>query len=42
MQTSSSFVKLEQRLILLAWLNGHFGYEHNRDLLTDMKEAADV
>lgn len=33
------YVKLEARLVLLAWLNGLFGYEHNRDLLTDMKEA---
>jgi len=33
MTTHSSFQKLEQRLILLAWLNGHFGYENNRDLL---------
>jgi len=37
----SSFQKLEQRLGLLAWLNGHFGYERNRDLLADMKEAAE-
>lgn len=36
-----SFLKLEQRLVLLAWLNGHFGYENNRDLLADMKEAAE-
>ena len=33
MTTHSSFQKLEQRLILLAWLNGHFGYGNNRDLL---------
>ena len=37
----SSFQRLEQRLVLLAWLNGHFGYEHNRDLLADMKEAGE-
>jgi len=35
------YVKLEQRLVLLAWLNGHFGYENNRDLLADMKETAE-
>jgi hypothetical protein len=35
------FQKLEQRLVLLAWLNGHFGYEHNSDLLADIKEAAE-
>jgi len=38
---SAQYVKLEQRLVLLAWLNGHFGYEHNRDLLADLKEAAE-
>lgn len=38
---TSEYVKLEQRLDLLAWLNGHFGYENNRDLLADMKEAAE-
>ncbi|MBU0990727.1 MAG: hypothetical protein KJ823_11090 [Proteobacteria bacterium] len=37
----ASFLKLEQRLVLLAWLNGHFGYERNRDLLADMKETAE-
>jgi hypothetical protein len=35
------YVKLEQRLVLLAWLNGQFGYGNNRDLLADMKEAAE-
>jgi hypothetical protein len=34
-------VKLEQRLVLLAWLNGLFGYKSNRDLLADMKEAGE-
>lgn len=33
------YVKLEQRLVLLAWLNGLFGYESSRDLLADMQEA---
>ena len=37
----AEYVKLEQRLVLLAWLNGLFGYESNRDLLADMKEAAE-
>ena len=32
---------LEQRLILLSWLNDQFGYGHNRDLLTDMKDSAE-
>jgi len=35
------YVKLEQRLVLLAWLNGLFGYENNRDLLADMQEAGE-
>ena len=30
---------LEQHLVLLAWLNRQFGYEHNRDLLADMKDS---
>jgi hypothetical protein len=38
---TSEYVKLEQRLVLLAWLNGHFGYENNRDLLADMKDAGE-
>jgi len=35
------YVKLEQRLVLLAWLNGLFGYQSNRDLLADMQEAGE-
>lgn len=35
------YVKLEQRLTLLAWLNGLFGFENNRDLLADVSEAAE-
>ena len=37
----AEYVKLEQRLVLLAWLNGHFGYENNRDLLADIKAAGE-
>ncbi len=33
------YVKLEERLVLLAWLNDRFGYRSNLDLLADMKEA---
>ncbi|GFP28985.1 hypothetical protein HKBW3S33_02401, partial [Candidatus Hakubella thermalkaliphila] len=33
--------KPEQPLVLLAWLNENFGYDHNRDLLADIKEAAE-
>jgi hypothetical protein len=35
------YVKLEERLVLLAWLSDLFGYRNNRDLLADMKEAAE-
>jgi hypothetical protein len=35
----AQYVKLENRLILLAWLNDQLGYAHNRDLLADMKQA---
>jgi len=35
------YIKLEERLVLQAWLNGLFGYQSNRDLLADMKEAAE-
>lgn len=37
--TVGEYVKLENRLVLLAWLNSLFGYRNNRDLLADMKEA---
>ncbi len=37
----SSFQKLVQRLVLLAWLNGHFGYGTNRDLLADMTDVGE-
>ena len=35
------YVKLEQRLLLLAWLNDLLGYRSNRDLLADTKGAAE-
>ncbi len=35
------YVKLEQRLVLLTWLNDLFGYESNRDLLADLREAGE-
>ena len=38
---AAQFLKLEQRLLLLAWLNGLFGFENNRNLLADIKEAAE-
>jgi hypothetical protein len=33
------YVKLEQRLVLLAWLNNLLGYKSNRDLLADTRGA---
>ena len=33
------YVKLEERLVLLAWLNDRFGYKSNREMLEDLKEA---
>ncbi len=33
------YQKLEHRLILLAWLNHLLGYQSNRELLEDMKQA---
>ena len=35
----TQYVKLEQRLVLLAWLNSLFGYKTNQKLLADMKQA---
>jgi type III restriction/modification enzyme restriction subunit len=30
------YFRLENRLVLVAWLNSLFGYEHNRDMLKDL------
>ena len=38
-QRSAHHAGLEQRLVLLAWLNDQFGYRSNRDLLRDMQET---
>lgn len=35
------YIKLEERLTLLAWLNDLLGYQRNRDLLREMKEPAE-
>ena len=35
----SQYIKLEQRLGLLAWLNHLFGYNNNQELLQDIREA---
>jgi len=40
-QAPTEYIKLEQRLVLLAWLNDLFGYGSNKELLADMKEAAE-
>ena len=37
----TEYVKLEQRLVLVAWLNGLFGYKTNPELLADVKRAAE-
>ena len=36
---AGEYVKLEDRLVLVAWLNSLLGYKTNRELLADMKEA---
>jgi len=33
------YVRLEERLVLLAWLNDFFGYGHNCDLLAALKDT---
>jgi hypothetical protein len=38
---SSEYIKLEKRLVLLAWINSLFGYKNNQELLLDVKEAAE-
>jgi hypothetical protein len=40
-RNSSEYVKLERRLVLLAWLNGLFGYKDNKELLRDLKEVGE-
>jgi len=35
------YTKLENRLVLLAWLNSLLGYESNRDLLKDTKDISE-
>ncbi len=37
----TEYIKLEGRLVLLAWLNDLLGYRSNRELLSDMKEAGE-
>ncbi len=35
----TQYIKLEQRLILLAWLNDLFGYKNNQEILQDIRES---
>jgi len=35
------YIKLENRLVLLAWLNNMFGFSSNKELLNDMKQAGE-
>ncbi len=41
MANGNEYVKLENRLVLVAWLNSLFGYKHNKDLLADLREAGE-
>jgi hypothetical protein len=35
------YLRLENRLVLVAWLNSLFGYEHNQELLKDIADTAE-
>ena len=35
------YFRLENRLVLVGWLNSQFGYEHNRDLLKDLVDTGE-
>lgn len=41
MANATQYIRLENRLVFLAWLNSLFGYEKNRDLLRDTREVAE-
>jgi hypothetical protein len=41
LNSSQKYTRLEQRLVLLAWLNSLLGYASNRDLLANCKEVAE-
>jgi len=38
---ATAYIKLEERLALLAWLNSQLGYQTNRALLLDMRQTAE-
>ena len=35
------YFRLENRLVLVAWRNSLFGYEHNRDMLKDLADVGE-
>ena len=39
LRAANDYAKLEQRLVLLSWLNEQLGYNNNRELLADIKQA---
>lgn len=39
LRAANDYAKLEQRLVLLSWLNERLGYNNNRELLADIKQA---
>ncbi|MSQ15095.1 MAG: restriction endonuclease subunit R [Dehalococcoidia bacterium] len=39
--SDAAYVKLEQRLLLVGWLNRLFGYRTNAELLADIKQAGE-
>ena len=39
LRAANYYAKLEQRLVLLSWLNERLGYNNNRELLADIKQA---
>ena len=39
LSAADDYAKLEQRLVLLSWLNERLGYNNNRELLADIKQA---
>ena len=39
LRAANDYAKLEQRLVLISWLNERLGYNNNRELLADIKQA---
>ncbi len=38
---NNDYKRLEERLVLVAWLNSLFGYAHNRDMLKDLADVGE-